>query len=316
MTKVVTIGEAMGLFTAEKICHLDDADVFVRSFCGAELNFSIGMRRLGHEVTYITCLGDDPLGRSAKRFMLAEGIDCRYVFFDQRHNTGFQMKAKTDRGDPEVANFRRHSAFCDMDATVIDKVAINEYEHLHITGIPFAVSENAREAVLRLAKKAKDEGVSISFDPNLRPALWQDRKTMVDIINDAANYADVILPGIKEGEILTGSSDKNEIASFYLAKGVKKVVIKDGATGAYLYDKDGNAYFEPSFKVEKVVDTVGAGDGFAAGAISAMLEKLPPQEMLKRGNAIGSLVVQYPGDNDGLPDRGKLETYIKQKTVA
>ena len=311
----MTVGEAMGLFTAEKICDLDDADVFVRSFCGAELNFSIGMSRLGHEVTYVTCLGDDPLGRAAKKFISDNNIDCRYVFFDKDHNTGLQMKAKTDRGDPDVANFRRHSAFCDMNGSVVDNIGIDGYEHLHITGIPLAVSENARGTVLRLAKKAKDKGLSISFDPNLRPALWHDNKTMIDVVNEAAGYADIVLPGIKEGEILTGSGDKDRIASFYLSRGVKKVVIKDGANGAYLYDKDGAEYFEPSFKVEKVVDTVGAGDGFAAGVISAMLENLPPREVLKRGNAIGALVIQYPGDNDGLPDREKLTAYIKKKTV-
>jgi len=260
-------------------------------------------------------LGDDPLGRSAKKFMQAEKIDCRYVYFDKNHNTGLQMKAKTDRGDPEVANYRRHSAFCDMDGAVIDNIEIDGYEHLHITGIPLAVSENARRAVLKLAKKAKDKGLSVSFDPNLRPAMWSDKKTMADVINEAAGYADIILPGIKEGEILTGNGDKDRISSFYLAKGVKKVVIKDGANGAYMYDKDGAVYFEPSFKVEKVVDTVGAGDGFAAGVISAMLENLPPREMLKRGNAVGALVIQYPGDNDGLPDREKLAAYIEKNTA-
>jgi 2-dehydro-3-deoxygluconokinase len=70
----------------------------------------------------------------------------------------------------------------------------------------------------------------------------------------------------------------------------------------------------PGFKVDKVVDTVGAGDGFAVGIISGLLEKLPLKEAVVRGNAIGSLQVMVPGDNEGLPDRARLEEYIKGKT--
>jgi sugar/nucleoside kinase (ribokinase family) len=83
------------------------------------------------------------------------------------------------------------------------------------------------------------------------------------------------------------------------------VVIKLGAQGAYFADRD-NVGAVTGFQVASVVDTVGAGDGFAVGVISALLEGASLDEAAVRGNAIGARVVQFPGDCDGLPDRTQL----------
>ena len=98
----------------------------------------------------------------------------------------------------------------------------------------------------------------------------------------SAFQADYVLPGIAEGEILTGSKVPREIASFYLEKGVELVVIKLGAEGAF-YKTATEEGTVRGFHVEKVVDTVGAGDGFAVGVISGLLEGLSIQEaVIKR----------------------------------
>ena len=79
--------------------------------------------------------------------------------------------------------------------------------------------------------------------------------------------------------------------------------------------RDGNESFRvPGYRVEKVIDTVGAGDGFAAGVISGRLEGLSMPEMVRRGNAIGALQVMNIGDNEGLPDRTRLELFQGGRT--
>lgn len=158
----------------------------------------------------------------------------------------------------------------------------------------------------------KSKGKTISLDPNLRPSLWPDTETMVSTINDLATRCDWFLPGLGEGKILTGLSTPEEIADYYLERGVSLVVIKLGPEGAYYKSSAGEGYVD-GFKVEQVVDTVGAGDGFAVGVISAMLEKLPIAEAVKRGNAIGALAVMSPGDMDGLPTREELAKFMQQE---
>ncbi|PMU57828.1 2-dehydro-3-deoxygluconokinase, partial [Pseudomonas sp. GP01-A3] len=105
--------------------------------------------------------------------------------------------------------------------------------HIHLTGILPSLSASCREMVYELMIEARKKGVQISYDPNLRPGLWNDKQEMVRVINDLACQADIVLPGISEGQLLTGKQDVHEIAEYYHAKGVKTVVMKLGASGAF-----------------------------------------------------------------------------------
>ena len=124
-------------------------------------------------------------------------------------------------------------------------------------------------------------------------------------MNRLAACADLVLPGLAEGQLLTGEQTPQGIADFYLTQGASQVVVKLGADGAYIANRSGGASV-PGVPVSKIVDTVGAGDGFAVGVISALLEGMSLHEAARRGNAIGARVVQFPGDCDGLPDRAQL----------
>lgn len=308
--KVLTIGEAMGLLVAEEVKPLAEVERFTRHVCGAELNYSVGMARLGHDMSYITKVGQDPFGKCIVKFLKDSGVHDAYVQVDGGHMTGFQMKAKVLSGDPEVANIRKNTAFSHMtpaDLAVLDWTGV---DHLHVTGIPLALSASCRETVYAIMKEARNRGVQISFDPNLRPMLWKSQEEMASVINDAALRADIVLPGLQEGKILTGLADEKAIGKYYLDHGVKLVVIKlGGSEGSYVRTKDREAYV-PSFQVDHVVDTVGAGDGFAVGLTSALLEGLTPEEAARRGAAIGALAIMSAGDNEGLPTREELKEFM------
>jgi len=153
----------------------------------------------------------------------------------------------------------------------------------------------------------RDAGRSVSFDPNLRPSLWSSQTTMIREINHLAGLAHWVMPGMAEGELLTGFETPADIAQFYLDLGVEAVVIKLGAKGAYYRTQLGEA-FVAGVPVANVVDTVGAGDGFAVGVISALLENLDFAQATARGNWIGSQAVQSRGDMEGLPTREALQT--------
>ncbi|WP_066054453.1 sugar kinase [Robertmurraya korlensis] len=314
MSKIITIGEPMALFVAEQGGSLEEVKQFGRYVAGAEVNFSIGMARLGHEVTYVTQLGLDPFGKSIKQFLQQNGIDTTYVTYESNYLTGMQWKQKVEEGDPEVFSARKNSAASHMSVNTIKNINWNGLNLIHLTGIPPALSDECRAAVYELIKEARANGVQISFDPNLRLGLWSDQKEMIKVINDLACQADIVLPGIAEGKLLTGFVDEAEIAQFYHAAGVKTVVIKLGAKGAFT-STEGRQFYTEGFPVEKVVDTVGAGDGFAVGVMSALLEGHQLEDAVQRGTAIGALAVMSPGDNDGLPDRAKLRSFMETKTT-
>ncbi|AIF53375.1 sugar kinase [Pelosinus sp. UFO1] len=310
MCEILTLGEPMALFLANQKGELDKIEEFTKLVAGAEVNFAIGMARLGHEVAYITKLGEDPFGKYINRFLLENNIDTRYVNYDAGHFTGFQLKSKVEVGDPEVFYFRRHSAASHLHTEDVSDILWDKVKHLHLTGIPPALSSTCREVSYKLMAAAREKGISISFDTNLRPQLWKSKEEMVSVINDLAFRSDLVLPGVNEGKILTGSDDPNQIADFYLKEGVSTVVIKLGEKGAFVKTQD-TSFEVQGFKVEKVVDTVGAGDGFAVGVVSGLRAGLSLKDAVVRANAIGALVVMFPGDNDGLPNSRQLESYLQ-----
>ncbi|NYV27610.1 sugar kinase [Streptobacillus felis] len=310
MKKVLLVGEAMMLLMAEDKGKLSEIEKYLTGISGAELNVCVGLTRLGFYCEYITRLGHDPFGEKIQNFLEKEKIGSKYVEVDETNRTGLQLKSKVNNGDPLIHYFRKDSAASKITKEIIDRINLEEFDLIHITGIPLGISESFREAIIYLIKKAKEKNIYITFDPNLRPQMWDDIEKMKKIVNDICTKVDLILPGIGECEILLGLKDINDIKNKYFEMGVKRIIIKDGERGSYCFDKE-KEVFVPSFKVEKVVDTVGAGDGFAVGIISSILDNLSCEEMLKRANAIGAIQVGHRSDNEGLPTREKLEEFIK-----
>lgn len=309
MGKTILFGEPMALLIADTTGPLEDVEHFTRAMSGAEVNVAIGLSRLGHRAEYLTRLGDDPFGHYIVKALKKNAIGTAMVTFDDVYRTGIQLKNRvTDGSDPYAPYYRKGSAASHISTKEIDAIDLADVELVHVTGIPPALSKEAREATFRLIERAKKAGIFVTFDPNLRPVLWENEEVMRTVINQLAGKADIVLPGIGECEVLAGTDDKEIAAEFFQKLGAKTVVIKDGAKGAYVKTAT-QSYTVEGYKVEKVVDTVGAGDGFAVGVLSGILEGLDLADSVKRGNAIGAIQVMNIGDNEGLPTRGALEAF-------
>lgn len=304
---VITIGEAMAMFVAVQSCDLAEVELFIKRVAGAELNVATGLARLGLKVGWVSRLGNDSLGRFVLNSLKKEGIDARSVAIDEHHATGFQLKSKVKNGtDPIVEYFRKDSAASYLSVKDFNDVYFSGARHLHLTGVAAALSAGSYELLVHATCVMKAQGKTMSFDPNLRPVLWKSKTEMVEKLNSLALQADWVLPGVKEGMILTGQQTPDRIADFYLCRGVKAVVLKTGADGAWYKTAEGEQGIVAPVKVDKVVDTVGAGDGFAAGVISALLEGRTLHQAVTRGNKIGALAIQAQGDSEGLPTREEL----------
>ena len=304
---VVTIGEAMAMFVASESGDLASVTQFSKRIAGAELNVAIGLARLGLNVGWVSRIGDDSFGRFTCQQLDLEGVDRRQVTCDKQYPTGFQMKSRVDDGsDPLVEYFRKGSAASHLSPDDFAHDYFTSARHLHLSGVAAAISDSSLALSQLAAREMKAAGKTISFDPNLRPVLWSSEAEMVKQLNGLAHYADWVLPGIKEGQILTGYQQPEAIADFYLAMGVQAVVIKTGSDGAWYKTAAGEKGQIAAVLTDNVVDTVGAGDGFAVGVISALLEGKALPAAILRGNKIGSLAIQVSGDSEGLPTRATL----------
>ncbi|MEC0090005.1 sugar kinase [Paenibacillus macquariensis] len=307
---VVTFGEPMAMFYANEPGPLHESNSFSKALAGAETNVATGLSRLGLNVGLVTKLGDDNFGRFIIDALNQEKIDTQSVAFTEDYSTGMLVKSKVLTGDPVVEYFRKNSAASKLDVSDFNEDYFSSARHMHMTSIPAALSKECHEFSIHAMKFMKKLGKKISFDPNLRPKLWADTASMVNTINDLATKCDWFLPGISEGKTLTGFEKPEDIASYYLERGISLVVVKLGAEGAYYKTADQEGYVH-GFHVANVVDTVGAGDGFAVGVVSALLDGLSVEEATRRGNAIGALAVMSPGDSDGLPTREELDAFMK-----
>ncbi|WP_257230466.1 sugar kinase [Pseudomonas sp. SbOxS1] len=302
---ILSFGETMAMFVAEQAGDLSSVSAFHKRIAGADSNVAIGLSRLGFKVAWLSRVGADSLGRFVIDTLEKEGLDCRHVDIDPAHPTGFQLKSRTEDGsDPAVEYFRRGSAASHLSPHSIVPQLLKA-RHLHATGIPPALSPTAREMSFELMTRMREAGRSVSFDPNLRPGLWASEQQMISEINRLAALAHWVLPGLSEGQLLTGFEDPADIARFYLDQGAEAVAIKLGPQGAY-YRTHQDQGFVAGVPVQTVVDTVGAGDGFAVGMISALLENHGFAEAVKRANWIGSRAVQSRGDMEGLPTRAEM----------
>lgn len=310
----ITFGEVMAMFMACTPGPLNEVTMFERGLAGAETNIAIGLARLGHRSGWIGRVGDDPFGVYALDALRAEGVDTGAATVDATAPTGFQLKELAPGGDPEVRYFRKGSAGSRLTATDATDAAIASARHLHLTGIPLALSPDTRAFALRALDVARAHGATVSFDPNIRPVLWNSEAELVEATNAIAARADWVLPGRAEGRLLTGRDTADGIADFYLALGASRVAVKDGAAGASLHTGAGRLD-HAGFRVQPV-DTVGAGDGFAAGLISAYLDGLDDAAALERACAVGALATTHRGDRDGLPTRAQLAAFIAAATLA
>ena len=303
---VATLGEAMLMLVAGEAGPLEGVQTFHKRTAGAETNVAIGLSRLGLKVGWTSRLGGDSMARYLLSELEAEGVDCTQVVCDAAQGTGFQFKGRvTDGSDPPVEYHRKGSAASTMSADDVDADWLRRSRHLHVTGVFPALTASTLAATRKAIATMREAGRTISFDPNLRPTLWRSPETMRDTLNALAHQCDWVLPGVEEGRILTGHSQPERIAAYYRERGAKLVVIKLGPAGAF-FDSDAGSGHVAAFPVERVIDTVGAGDGFAVGVISALLEGRTVPEAVRRGAWIGARAVQVLGDTEGLPRRHQL----------
>mgnify|MGYP001953967410 CR=1 FL=1 len=318
---VVTIGESMILFQPMTDGPLSSSHLFMKSVAGAESNVAIGLVRMKKKVRWISRVGSDPFGHMILSTLAGEGIDVSHVIKDEEAPTGIYFKEFKGYGDPNVYYYRKFSAFSRFSPEDVRPEWFDGARHLHVTGITPALGPKTAEFIREVMKLARQKGLSISYDPNLRRKLWSEERAK-EVLSSLVPLCDIFLPGIEEAQFLAGSLDVSDLGKKLLEMGAKLVVIKLGEKGSIGFFSN-HTVTAPPFPVDRIVDTVGAGDAFAAGLLSALLDEECPldehvlqqslSKALRRANVLGALATQFKGDWEGIPFLDEVEHLMQGK---
>ncbi|WP_053218556.1 sugar kinase [Virgibacillus senegalensis] len=312
MLDVLTIGDGMITFNPKNTGPMRFVNEFERKVGGAELNFAVGCARLGMHSGWISRVGKDEFGKYILNFMRGEGVDVTEARLVEGYPTSLNFKEIRDSGEGKTFYYREKSPTETMTLDDIDEAYIKQAKILHVTGVFPAISEKNIDLIRKAISLAKKHGLKVSFDPNIRLKLWSEEKAR-DVLKSFLPDVDILLAGIEELSFLFEIEEEEAgLVEQLRPYEIEAIVIKKGAEGSVGY-MNGQRFQVPGFPVGKVVDTVGAGDGFDAGFIYAWNQNWKPERMLTFANAVGALVVSVAGDNEGLPDLDEVLEKIGEK---
>ena len=198
-----------------------------------------------------------------------------------------------------------------MEPDHLDELYIAQARYIHLTGITAALSDNYQATLREAIRLARKHGVKVCFDPNLRLKLWTIDEAR-PVLLELAAQADCFLPGLDELKLLYETDDFDTIvARLRELPGIS--IVKGGDNETYIVDKH-NVTAVPYFKVDQIIDTVGAGDGFCACFMAGLLKNYTLAEAVRLGNLIGWMVIQMDGDWEGLPTWEQVEARLGGKT--
>ena len=267
---------------------------------GDTLNTALHLARSGHDVAYMTALGNDPFSHGLIDRWHREGLDCSLVLHHPARTTGLYAISTDAAGERSFAYWRDSSAAREMFALPGAEVACEaaaRADLLAFSLITLAIlPPEGRERLFALARTVRERGGQVAFDGNYRPRLWPDPRSARAARDAAIALANIGLPTLEDEAALSGEADAAAVAAHWRGLGCVEIVVKLGAQGCSL--RDGSIIPPP--KVLKPVDTSGAGDAFNAGYLATRLEGKAPEQAALRGHALAGWTVMRPG---AIPDR-------------
>lgn len=286
MKQLLAIGEALiDFIPAESGREMKHVSAFAPAVGGAPANVCGAYVKLGGEAAMITQLGDDPFGDKIADEFAACGIGCDYVKRTRQANTSLAFVALKEDGNREFSFYRKPGADMLMEASDIRESWFADIFGLHFCSVSlgdFPMKEAHRQAV----RYASESGALVSFDPNLRFALWEDTEALKKVVHEFAPMAHVLKVSDEELEFITGCTDIKDALPQLLTGNTRLVIYTKGSEGAECYTRSASA-FAAGEKV-KAVDTTGAGDGFigsflyclsADGVSPSQLDALTREQM-------------------------------------
>ena len=319
MVDVVTFGEMLIDFVAtESGVSLVEAPAFAKAAGGAPANVAVGLARLGVSVGFMGKVGDDDFGHFLAETLVENGVETSALLFSNEARTALAFVSLRADGERDFMFYRHPSADMLIRPEEIDRDYIHSAKFFHYGSISL-ISEPSRSATLAAVECARERRLLISYDPNLRLALWSSAEAARQGMLAGWRFAHVAKVSREELAFLSGESDLTRAAAQLWHAQLRLLVITDGCDGCRYVTADAQGHV-PAYRVQ-TVDTTGAGDGFVAGLLAGLLhkktwERIPDLEQaLRFANAAGALTTTRRGAIPALPTRDAVEALMIGDTV-
>lgn len=330
MSDVLCLGEILVDWVCTTVgAELPDAVQFTKAPGGAPANTAVGLARQGIKTGFIGRVSKDAFGEWLKAVLSDNHIDVSMTIEDSQAQTRMAYVVTMANGDRKLAEFSRIScADTLLRAEDLDPEQFAKASILHFGSISL-IEEPAKSTTERAVQMAKDNGMLVSYDPNVRLSLWQSESACRDAILKTLHWGDIVKINEDELKFLTGSREHEEADKLRKENNIGLMIVTLDSRGAYISTAAGSKVV-PGFSV-KLVEATGAGDGFNAGVLGGLLAHVKEAkvrrsaldalsldqmlEIIHRANAIGALACTKPGAIPALPTKAELDAFLASQTV-
>jgi 5-dehydro-2-deoxygluconokinase len=275
---------------------------------GSSANIAVGLARLGLSVGIISRLGRDPLADYLLDFLRQEGVATEFVELVEGYSTSLSL-SQVSPPDQFSQVFYRHRP---ADAQVVvgeEELKLIRNSQLFVTNGTSLAASPAREATQLALQTAREAGVTTAFDIDYRASSWTSPEAAGEQAFYALRWVDVVIGNEEECRLLTREENPARQVEKTLENGVRILARKLGSKGVEAYTNSEHHAADPVST--EVVCTIGAGDGFAAGFLFALLKNLPLPQCLRFGNAVASIVVSRVSCSDAMPYFSEVESVLQ-----
>lgn len=316
---VTALGELLIDFTENGMSSQGN-QLFEANPGGAPCNVLAMLANLGKKTAFIGKVGNDQFGHRLKNTLEEVGIDTSNLVMDDEIHTTLAFVHTFEDGDRDFSFYRNPGADMMLRREEVNEELIRSSRLFHF-GTLSSTHPQVREATRHALQIARDNGLIITFDPNLRPPLWKDLEDAKKEMIYGMEHCDVLKISDNEVEFLLGTTDYDQAAKLLQEQyGIPLILITLGRDGSRAYYKDLKAECAP-FLQENTIETTGAGDTFCASILNFVLEhgldsltEAQLLDMLTFANAGASLITTRKGALRVMPKKEEVLEFIKSRS--
>lgn len=312
---VICVGRATVDIYAKDIGLLEDACNFAKYLGGSPANTAVALAKQGIKVGMITKVSNDGMGLFVKKYLSANHIDISQIKTDlEGHLTGITIGEILGNGKCSCLMYRQNCADLFLKPDEIEESYIKKAKAVLISGTSLSHSP-VRESVFKIINIAKNNGITIIFDPDYRDGTWDNEEDVSTYLSIASRQADLIISTDDEMKLIYPGFNNQEkyskdlAANILLKSGVQMVNIKDGSNGSTIYTSEHKINC-PCYKLDHILKTFGAGDSYAAGFIAQLIENGDCKEAAKRGAASAAITISGHSCSEAAPSLMQVREFM------
>ncbi|MFO7881268.1 MAG: carbohydrate kinase [Kosmotogaceae bacterium] len=317
MKKILCFGDILiDFISKDRGKSVAKTNLFEKRAGGSIFNVAVGLSRLDNNVTFLAKVGDDEFGKYLKNVLEEENIDDSWTLQIPGLSTTLAFASVDSEGKPSFDFHKDKREIAQVYIEDASQIPCEEFDLFHF-GSQTMLEKKTSETMEYLSKKMKEKNVFVTFDPNVRPSLIENKELFVDLVVSLIKNVDLLKLSDDDLQYLAGTRNFTSAKSTLEIDYDTIVVLTMGSKGAKLFYR-GMELFEQGYSVD-VAETTGCGDSFMSALISGLLEydelrSLDDESLsriLRRANASAAMVATRIGAAESMPYKEELEKFIK-----